>query len=148
MKKFLFFIVSIVLVLAVLYLFFRQKEPKNTATENTGDLSKKRIQAVLDKAGGYTNYYITNKNKFGSALEKDASGNILSLFEPQNKEYIQKLEKRAIEFNRTLEQELGIDSIWQQNRTGLKTQFGDLTQEEFNLARRIVIENKYPNWKA
>lgn len=136
MKKFLFFIVSIGLVLAVLYLFFSKKEPKNTATENTGDLSKKRIQAVLDKAGGYTNYYKTNQNKFGEN------------FEPQNKPYVEKLKTRAIEFNRTFEQELGLDSIWQQNRTGLKTQFGDVTQEEFNLARRIVIENKYPNWKA
>lgn len=136
MKKFLFFIVSIVLVLAVLYLFFSKKEPKNTATENTGDLSKKRIQAVLDKAGGYTNYYKTNQNKFGEN------------FEPQNKPYVEKLKTRAIEFNRTFEQELGLDSIWYQNRTGLKTQFGDVSQEEFNLARRIVIENKYPNWKA
>lgn len=136
MKKFLFFIVSIGLVLAVLYLFFRKKEPKNTATENTGDLSKKRIQAVLDKAGGYTNYYKTNQNKFGEN------------FEPQNKPYVERLKARAIEFNRTFEQELGIDSIWEQNRTGLKTQFGEVTQEEFNLARRIVIENKYPNWKA
>lgn len=136
MKKFLFFIVSIVLVLAALYFFFRKKEPKNTATENTGDLSKKRIQAVLDKAGGYANYYKTNQNKFGEN------------FEPQNKPYVEKLKARAIEFKRTFEQELGLDSIWEQNRTGLKTQFGDVSQEEFNLARRIVIENKYPNWKA
>ena len=136
MKKFLFFILSIGFVLAVLYFFFRKKEKENIDTTETGDLSKKKIQIVLDKSGGYANYYKTNQNKFGEN------------FEPQNKSYVEKLKSRAIEFNRTFEQELGLDSIWEQNRTGIKTQFGDVTQEEFNLARRIVIENKYPNWKA
>lgn len=148
MKKTIFLFVSIGLVLAVLFFAFRNKSKAKDQNSGNEDLSKKRIQKALDKAGGYAYYYISNKDKFGSALEKDSMGNIISLFEPHNKEYIQKLKDRASQFGRTLEQELGIDSIWDQNKNGHKTRYGDITQEEFNIARRIIIENKYPNWKA
>jgi hypothetical protein len=134
MKKILFLVVAIILVFVVLY--FVNKGKEKTQPEATQDNSKKRIQKVLDRAGGYTNYYTTNQNKFGPD------------FEPQNKQYVETLKNRAVEFGRTFEQELGIDSVWDQNRTGVKTTWGDVTQEEFNIARRIIIENKYPNWKA
>lgn len=134
MKKILFLVVAIILVFVILY--FLNKGKAKTEPESSQDNSKKRIQKVLDRAGGYANYYTTNQNKFGPD------------FEPQNKQYVETLKNRAVEFGRTFEQELGIDSIWDQNRTGVKTTWGDVTQEEFNLARRIIIENKYPNWKA
>lgn len=134
MKKILFLVVAVILVFVILY--FVNKGKEKTQPEATQDNSKKRIQKVLDRAGGYTNYYTTNQNKFGPD------------FEPQNKQYVETLKNRAVEFGRTFEQELGIDSVWDQNRTGVKTTWGDVTQEEFNAARRIIIENKYPNWKA